>query len=1112
MLRLYTGVAGTGKTREILRLIRDAAAAGETDMLLIVPDQFSYEAERELCEVCGNTISMHAAAKSFSRMAIQVLADRPECQPLLDKGGRLLSMNLALEAIGTQLSVYGNTRRKPESQAVLLQEMQELKSSCITSEMLIETAGNCSGLLKEKLSDLALIQEAYDSVVENGHSDPSDLLNVLADSFPNEFADRNSRVFIDGFTDFSQQELNVIEAMLRVGADVTVSINMDDSEREIFELGRITRKQLERIAENCGVLTEERKFPVSEKKNKALAFYNEHLFSYDDVRWNEAEEDQTISVYSASSPEEECEFAAAKCIELVREKGCRWRDIAIAIRGFEEYEDVLECMFRHYNVPVYLTKRSDLLAKSLPTLLRSVYENISGGWDTDELLEYIRTGLTVLKPEEADLLENYTVTWNMRGREWLFEEPWNRHPFGYGQEWTDAAKETLHQIQYNRRKVILPLKAFYDRSMNTDKVEAHTENLVTFLEESELPQILHDRAVLLRELKQETEADEYEQIWEILLSALEQINAVIGHLSVDVETYGKLLLQMLSQYDIGTIPVSLDSVSAGDFERMRRRNIQHLIVLGASEEQLPRYFGEIGVFTEEEKQYLRSMELPVGRWSDLWLWKEYFIIYNTFTLPQKSLLLCYSRNRGGEPQAPSVVITRAQEIFGCPVHKVDVEELRANAVRPAAEMAAGAFHGNMPAAHAAKTRLLEMKPDLYEKLKDASEFQRGKLAGESVTRLYGQQLRLSPSRVDKMASCPFSYFMQYGMKAEKRQASGITAAEIGTFMHYILEHVARRVADEGGFHVVSAERIRKMTEETVEEYVHEVMGDLEGQTPRFRYLFSRLKDNAYLIVENMAEELRTSEFVPLEFELNFSQDEKIPPIQLGEPDALLRLTGIADRVDGWEHDGKLYLRVVDYKTGRKSFDLSEVWFGRNLQMLLYMDALWKYGQEKYGRETEPAGVLYIPARDAVISQDGPQSSEETEKARSRQLKRSGLVLKDEAVLNAMEPEIPKKFVPVTVKKDGSLTGSVADRDQFALLMDHMERTLTEITRQIRGGNIDASPWYRNANANGCQYCDYKEACHFETGNQKDSVRHMKKVDDQEIWERIREEAEHDGRI
>ena len=250
-----------------------------------------------------------------------------------------------------------------------------------------------------------------------------------------------------------------------------------------------------------------------------------------------------------------------------------------------------------------------------------------------------------------------------------------------------------------------------------------------------------------------------------------------------------------------------------------------------------------------------------------------------------------------------------------------------------------------------------------------------------------------------------------------------------------------------------------------------------------------------------------SEFVPMEFELNFSEDRDFPAMQLGDPEALLQLTGIADRIDGWEHDGKLYLRVVDYKTGKKRFDLSEVWFGRNLQMLLYLNVLWKYGKNKYGKETEPAGVLYVPARDSMLSMDGPSDAEKTEKERTKELKRSGLVLNDEDVLEAMERGMPKRFVPVSAGKDGVLKGSIADIQQFDLLMQHVETTLTELTKKIREGNIDAQPWYRSATNNGCNYCAYREACHFENGNQKDSVRYMKKFDDQEIWNRIRKEAE-----
>ena len=1109
MLRFYTGIAGTGKTKEILRQIREAAEEGKKNILLIVPDQFTYEAERILCETCGNSISLHAAAKSFSRIAMQVMQERPEAPTLLDRGGKLLCMNLALEAVGPQLKIYGKTRRRPENQMVLVQELQELKTSCIEPEMLIQCAGNCTGLLRDKLQDLALIQEAYDSIVENGHSDPSDMMTVLAQNIPNEFISEDSTIYLDGFTDFSQQELNVIEAMLQQGIDITVCLNMDDTNREIFETARVTKRQLEQVAEICNTKTEERVFMTQEKKNAELAFYNEHLFSYEETRWPQETCASAISVFSAESPEEECELAAAKCIELVRDEGCRWRDIAVAVRGFDDYETMLDCMFRHYDIPLYMAQRTNLLAKSLPTLIRSVYENVTGGWDTEELLEYIRTGLSGLAPRAADILENYVIKWNLQGHEWIQEERWSRHPDGYGNEYDEDANQRLQYINHSRMKVITPMKHLWEASREAITAEDHTRNLIQYLQESQLPTILEEHSRELRKAGKIVEADEYEQIWGILLSAMEQIISITGALDMDAETYGKLLLQMLSQYDIGTIPVSLDSVLAGDFDRMRRRNIQHLIVLGASEERLPQYSEEPGVFTQEEKEYLRSMDLNMGRFSDLWLWKEYFVIYNTFTLPEKTLTLCYSRILDGETQEPSMVIMRAQELFGVPVIPVVLDELRTNAPRPAAEMAAEAFRGGSDAASAAQERMRNLDPDEYEKLKKASEYRRGSLNRESVKRLYGEKLYLSPSRIDKMAGCPFSYFMQYGLKAETRQASGITPSEIGTFMHYVLEHVARAVSEEGGFRVVDDKKIRELTDQAVIEYIQTEMDGMKGQTARFRYLFGRLKENVYQVVENMAEELRDSDFEPMEFELNFSHDPDLKSIRLGENEEGLQLTGIADRVDGWEHDGKLYLRVIDYKTGRKKFDLSEVWYGQNLQMLLYLSVLWQHGQSKYGKPVEPAGVLYIPARDEILSQDGPRTEEEVSRKRASERKRSGLILDDEAVLLAMErpsPDHPIRFIPITINKDGTRKGSLADKEQFTILMGHIEHTLNELTEQIKEGNINAYPWYKTAQKNACTCCDYKEVCHFENGNEKDKVHFLKKMEDEEVWNCMREEA------
>lgn len=325
------------------------------------------------------------------------------------------------------------------------------------------------------------------------------------------------------------------------------------------------------------------------------------------------------------------------------------------------------------------------------------------------------------------------------------------------------------------------------------------------------------------------------------------------------------------------------------------------------------------------------------------------------------------------------------------------------------------------------------EPERLRSLEAQANRSRGSLSRASVRALYGEKLRLSASRIDKFASCRFAYFMQYALKAKPREPAGFTAPEMGTFMHRILEQVSREAASMGGYKSVDDETVTRLCDKYIDEYITRELNDFRDKSKRFEYLFRRLTGSVHRIVLDLADELRRSDFQPLSFELDFADTPQLPPLELGEGEDKLVLTGIADRVDGWLHDGKLYLRVVDYKTGRKKFDLSDVLYGMNLQMLLYLFSLGENGKLLYGEEIVPAGVLYVPARDGVISEDGDISDAELEKKRSKGLRRSGLVLSDPEVIRAMEHADTPKYIPVDFKKNGPAGDALVSAERLGTL-------------------------------------------------------------------------------
>jgi len=399
-----------------------------------------------------------------------------------------------------------------------------------------------------------------------------------------------------------------------------------------------------------------------------------------------------------------------------------------------------------------------------------------------------------------------------------------------------------------------------------------------------------------------------------------------------------------------------------------------------------------------------------------------------------------------------------------------------------------------------------------ERLERAGRWERGRLTRGAVDRLYGQRVPMSASRMDKYKSCHFSYFMRYGLQAEARKPAGFTAPEYGTFVHYVLEHVLQSCPiGEESWGEELQKRLRAAVRAAVDRYTAEELGGLEHQSQRFRYLFRRLLRSVQAVVDNVAQELCASRFRPISFELGFGSRGELPPVELTAEGVTISVSGFVDRVDGWVENGRLHLRVVDYKTGRKSFDLTEVWNGLGLQMLLYLFALEERGEGFYGLPVEGAGVLYLPARDAVVRGSRTMSEEERQKAVDKELVRRGLVLSDGAVLEAMERPGPGgyRFLPLRVSKStGEITGeALVSAERLGRLEKHTRKVLEEICRELAAGNIAADPFWRGPEKNACRFCDYAAACHFEEGRGGDCRRWLPGVKAQEFWENVERETD-----
>ncbi len=1107
MLKLMIGRAKSGKTAAVMEEI--CSRLPEGGIVLLVPEQYSHEAETELLRVCGAKLCLGAEVLSFTRLWARVEAELGGARtPALDKGGRLLCLARAVDAVGSRLRVYGAARRQAALQQQLLRAIDECRTCCIAPETLEDYAAGHGGdaaltgadALRDKLADLALVYSAYDAVAAQSGLDPMSRLDVLADRLPDSRYAAN-RYYIDGFTDFTAQELRVIEALLRCGAEVTVCLTAEGLEEShaVFEPSRRAALALLRMAQSMHCDTEVR--TVSDQpRSDPMDVLERELFSFGERTYDAA---GRIKLIAAPDVTGEVEAAAARCLSLVRETGCRWRDIAVAARDYDAYRAALESIFPYYGIPLYSARKSDLSEKPLIALISSAYAVVTGGWDYDDIFSYLKTGLAGLERAECDVLENYAFFWSLRGGAWTKPEDWTLHPDGFTGAYTDEVWDRLRRVNALRRRVVGPLQVLSEAGAEAATAAGQAEALAAFFDALRLPELLRARTQRLRACGMAQAAAEYAQLWDLTAGALEQAAAILGDTPMDTETFGSIFCQMLTAYDVGSIPLSLDRVSAGDMDRMRRRHIRHLIVLGCDSDTLPRVADDGGIFSDDDRETLRSADLPLGSTAGDRLDREFALIYHCLTLPSETLALSWcAAGQDGARAVPAFVVSRLSALFDLTPERPASDECRESAPGAAFELAAAAVGGAVTPKRAAALAYFRQKgrEEELRRLAEAAHLTRGRLSRSAVRALYGDSLRLSASRIDRLASCRFAYFLQYGLKAKPRQPAEFNPPEYGTFLHYVLEHVAREIAAHGGFAASEPEQVDALCDKYVAEYIREKLNDFREKSPRFIYLFRRLTKTVRTVVGDMAAELKKSDFVPLDFELNFGDRETFPPVKLGEGEDALVLTGIADRVDGYVHDGKLYLRVVDYKTGRKSFDLSDVWYGLGMQMLLYLFALQRSGETRYHQEIVPAGVLYIPARDVLLSASSSLAPEEILKQKAKKRQRSGLLLADDAILQAMEHGETPEYLPVTIR-GGNYSGSaLATAEQLGALSRHIDETLREMAKELRAGSVVADPWYRSQTESACNLCDYAGACHFDA--EDDCIRYVSRLQPRQVWELI----------
>ncbi len=1087
MLHLLIGADWTQNSSVVLARISQDVKQRRPRRILMVPELISHETERALCRWAGDTASRYAEVLSFTRLARraaeQAGSGAMEC---LDGGGRVVAMAAAARQLASRLKAYAAVETKPEFLTGLIDAVDEFKRCCISAEDLRAASARTEGSLAQKLEELSLLMEGYDGLCSRGKRDPRDQMTWLLEQLEEGVFAQQHVFYIDGFPDFTRQHMAILEHLIRFSPDVTVSLNCDSigSHQLAFEKAGQTASDLYRAAQRLQIPVEVEVIPG---RTDRLCAVREKLFQGTISKGAAA---GCLRVCRADSPWAEVMEAAHRVRALVS-GGCRYRDITLVCTDMGQYQPLVSLIFSRMHIPVYQSGTEDILQKSMISTVLTALDAALSDYDQRSVFRYLRSAMSGMDADTCDLVENYAFLWDIRSTRWI--QNWENHPDGLGAEWTPDARERLEALNAARRQLIDPLEQLRQSFRTSVSLSGQVEALYAFLETVGMEQRLEQLSQALDAAGSNRESQILDQLWEILMSALEQLYDVLGQTHWEPEHFLRLLQLLLSQYDVGTIPPVLDVVQLGPVPSMRCHSRSHLILLGAQEGNLPAYSGSVGVLTDQERVTLRTLGVPLTGGAMEGVQAEFAEIYGVFCGAVQSVEVLSSGKQ------PSFVCRRLAELAG---EEILLRDELGFADADAVE--AGAFLAGWKQEQSARD--LNVLDD-YRRIRSQVDFQLGTVSLENIRKLYGESLALSASQVDRQAECRLSYFLNYGLRAKERREAAVDPAEFGTYVHSVLENTARYVRDMGGFHQVSLERTLEIAHDFSKQYAAARFGQLQSQ--RMEYLFQRNLRELDMVVEELWQELRESDFQPEEFEVAFGSGEadSLPPITIpnGKMNAILR--GFVDRVDVWQSQGTRYYRVVDYKTGKKDFDYCDVFNGVGLQMLLYLFALEKSGGRLLGAHPVPAGVQYFPARVPYILTDGAPEPQELEKKRRDAWRRQGLLLDDRQVLDAMEPGEKKQRLPVKENKDGTLTGDLADRQQLRLLEKYVFRTLGGLVEEIASGNVEPNPYTRGSSYDACRFCPYGSVCHSDNVSGR---RNYQKMIAQEFWARVEKEIEQHG--
>ena len=1111
-LRIVYGKSGSGKSEfcfsEIANLIEK-----EKKIYIITPEQFSFTAEKKLMEAIDANAVFNAEVVTLSRMAYRVINEiggRTETN--LSKCGKAMLIYSILNNNKKELKLIG---KNDENVDMLDTAITEFKKHGISIEQLKQEIDKQEDIyLKNKLTDLSLVYEGFENQLSGKYIDETDLLTILAENIENTDMFNNQYIYIDEFAGFTKQEYQIIEKLILVANQVTVTICIDElnipknPNTDIFYSNENTVNKLFEIAQNCGTKVEEIKLENKYRfKSNELKHLEENLYENRPHKYTNSVEN--IKLFLAKNQYSEIEEVAKNILKLVRDNGYRYKDISIITKNISNYSSLARAIFDKYDIPIFIDENRDLNQNIIIQYILSVLEIFTKNWSYESVFNYIKTGFSNIEEDEIFKLEKYCLKWGIKQNKWKKE-------FTYG-KYEEKDKTEIERLERIRKDIVNPLMKLKSDIDNDKTAEGISKSIYKFLVEENIAEKINKKIEELEKVGQVDLVKEYQSSLQTILDILDEIVLVFSDDKMTIDKYAQILKVGFKNSNLTKIPVTQDQVIMGDVDRSRSHKVKAIFIIGLNDGEFPSVHKDEGFLNDLDRETLKQDGIELAKGTIENLYEDNFNIYKAFSTAEEKLYLLYSSSDvQGKALRPSMLINKIKKIYPMLQEESDVIETKAEVLNKKTTYDELIIQLSKLKEQDEIDKVWYYVYDYYKKDTEWNTKLEQNLKGLNYTnipekieqtnidKLYGNTLVTSISKLERYRSCPFSYYLQYGLKIKPEEELKIQTLNTGTFIHEIIDEFFEAVREaEIKLAEITDEQLAEIINKIIDEKLKQSQNYIFTSTAKYRALVVRLKKIIQKALKYIIGTLVQSRFEVLGTEVEFGEKGKYKPIRLTLEDGKrIEIIGKIDRIDTAQSEDGRYLRIIDYKSSAKNIDLNEVYAGLQIQLLTYLDAACKE------EDLMPAGVLYFSMLEQMIKADKRMEQEEIEEKIRANFKMKGLILADVNVVKLHDKKLEKgssALVPAYIDKEGNLSEkktSGVTAEQFEELQKYMYIVIKQISREILGGNIDLKPYYKDKKT-PCKYCDYKSVCGFNMGGCENNYNYIDKKSKEEILAKIK---------